>query len=103
MGDKPIIEKSNSEEMPSDGRICLGSDYAHRRVPLEICVPSDDDEEDHYDFYTVEKFEADSRGRVTIPAPVREEYDELFWAVSEPAYEHGGIGEAYDARDDNIP
>ena len=105
MGDKPIIEKSNSQTIPDDGRICLGEDYAHRRVPLELCVPADEDEltegydGDHrFTFYSVDKFEADSRGRVTLPAPVRDKYSQVLWIVSEPALEHGGIGEAYEAR-----
>lgn len=106
MGTKPIIEKSNSQTIPEDGRICLGDEYEHRRVPLELCVPADEDDfTDAYDgdhrftFYTVDKFEADSRGRVTLPAPIREEYSEVLWIVSQPAFEHGGLGEAYEARE----
>jgi len=102
MGNKPIIEKSNREQIPSDGRLSLGDEYAHRRVPLEINVPAEDlDGEPHdgYCFYTVDKFEADSRGRVTIPAPIREQHNEVFWVVSEAAYEHGGLAEAYEHHD----
>jgi len=99
MGDKPIIEKSNSQSIPDDGRICLGEEYEHRRVPLEIDVPVDSDEDKaDFEFYSVSIYEADSRGRITLPAIVREEYDEVFWAVSEAAFEHGSIGEAYEAR-----
>jgi len=104
MGTEPIIEKSNSQTIPEDGRICLGEEYEHRRVPLELCVPTDDERltehgEHEYTFYTVDKFEADSRGRVTLPAPIREEYSEVLWIVSQPAFEHGGLGEAYEARE----
>jgi len=100
MGSKPIIEKSNSETMPEDGRISLGKEYAHRRVPLEINIPmdeiDDEPEDEGFMFYTIDKFEADSRGRVTIPAPIRENYSRIFWIVSEAGYEHGSVGEAWE-------
>ena len=99
MGEKPIVEKSNTEEIPDDGRISLGEEYSHRKVPLEIDVPASGEHIEHgllnWDFYHVQIYEADSRGRVTIPASVREEYDRIHWIVSEPALEHGDIGAAY--------
>jgi len=102
MGHEPIQEEADIVEIPDDGRLCLGEDYAHRKVPLEICVPegepgANEAGEVEYTVHSVEKRPADGRGRVNIPADVREQHDRIFYAVSEPAVEHGSLGEAYDA------
>lgn len=99
MGDIPI-ERSRKETIPEDGRITLGEEYSKRRVPIQIDGVTDEKVEveghkvDDVDpELAVRYFNCDERGRFTVPADIREMYDEIRYFVSEAAVEEGGIGE----------
>jgi hypothetical protein len=107
MGEIPKIpiEKTEEVEIPDDGRITLGEKYAHRRVPLEIRGHTGETFEDAGDEYPEVEvasrpryYEADSRGRITLPASVQERYNKIRYFVSEEAVEQGGLENTIDIK-----